>query len=128
MCNKFNVYLEKQIVGTAEIQINGLYYHICCRCKLPTGKLFRLNAICGQHTVDLGICVPFEDGFGVNKRVPVKNLDTENVLFQLSTKQGASNSIFLPLDPQKPFEKMAYLMDAKFERQNGVAGLLIISS
>lgn len=124
MCKKMNVSLDQKVVGTVEIQKKGLYYQINCRCAIPAGKVYRLQAVCDRRVVDFGICVPFEDGFGVDKRIPAKQLDVANISFHLSTNRSESDMIFVPLDTMKPFDSLENIMDAKFERRDGVAGLL----
>lgn len=125
MCKRFYVSIEEKIVGTVEIHKYGLYYQICCRCKLPAEKIYRLQAVCEHGVIDLGICVPFKDGFGVDKRIPVKYLNDENIAFHLTTKRETTDSIFVSLDPQKPFKRMECLMDAKFVKMDGVPGLQV---
>ena len=120
-----NVSLDQRVVGTVEMQKKGLYYQLCCRCKLPAGKIYRLKAVCEHNTVDLGICVPFEDDFGVDKSVPVKCFDTKIVSFYLFANSGETNDIFIPLETEKPFSNLQNIMDAKFERRDGVPGLLL---
>lgn len=124
---KMNVSLDGRVVGTVKIQKIGLYYQICCRCKLPAGKLYRLKAICERNTVDLGICVPLEDDFAVDKRIPVKYLNIGNITFHLIANGEESNDIFIPLETEKPFSNLQNIMDAKFERRDSVPGLLIIN-
>lgn len=126
MNRRFDVYLDHQVAGFGEIIKQGLYYNVHCRCKLTDNKVYRLLASCGERTVDLGICVPFEDGFGVDKMIPIKKLNEDGIVLHLSRKQDNSDRTFVPLNAEKPFGAMEYLMCAKFERRGDTAGLLII--
>lgn len=125
MYRKLDVYLDHQVAGFGEITKQGLYYNFHCRCKLADNKVYRLTAVCGERTVDLGICVPYEDGFGVDKRVSIKTIGTDKIGMYLSTEQEKNDRTFVALNEEKPFEAMEYLMTAKFERRGDTAGLMI---
>lgn len=122
--NIFDVKLNEKVVGSAEILKRGLYYQISCRCNIPAEKLYRLQAVCDQETVDLGICVPFEDGFGVNKTIAAKKLDTDTIFFHLSANMEESDVVFVPLDTTKPFDNLENIMHAKLVWRDGGAGFL----
>ena len=120
----FEVKLNGNVVGSAEILERGLYYQISCRCNLPAGKLYRLQIVCERGGVDLGICVPFDDGFGVNKTIAAKKVDIDTISFYLTTNVEGSDALFVPLDMRKPVDNLENIMQAKFAWRDKEAGLL----
>lgn len=75
--------------------------------------------------MDIGICVPFDDGFGVEKLVSVKSVGTDKISLFLSENSGNYDSKFIPLQEGTAFEGMIFLKNAKFERRGDIVGLLV---
>ena len=90
MDETYDIVFEGVPVGTAQMQRQGLYCRFCCRCRLPDEGLYRIHAICGRTREDLGICVPMDGGFGMDKRIPAKRLGEGEMSFELVPKDWVS--------------------------------------
>ncbi len=120
-----DVYLDQKIAGTVQIKRKGLYYQIHCRCNVPDDRVCRLVAKCDGQSIDLGVCVPFDDGFGVDTMVSVKKIGTDSITFYLTYKKESGDERFLPMREGEPFAGMEYLMNARFEMRDNATGLVI---
>ena len=77
----YDILLGDEPVGCAQVKREGLYYSFCCSCKLSGDVLCKIIVICGERTEDLGICVPKGNGFGLEKKVPIKRLGDGTLRF-----------------------------------------------
>ena len=138
-------------VGTAQIEKQGLYYRFSCRCRLPEEGFFRIHVICADKREDLGICVPMDGMFGMDKRLPAVRLCEDNLEFVLLPKEwkpqlpvveqeqiliteekqefenmGESDEgIFVPVCEDKPFEYLDKLENARMEIRDNLSGVVI---
>ena len=83
----YEITYEGAPVGKAQIEKQGLYYHFSCRCRLPEEGFFRIHVINSDQRENLGICVPIDDVFGMDKRLPVARLGEGNLSFELLPKE-----------------------------------------
>ena len=123
--NYADVHLDHKTVGTANIKRNGLYYQIHCRCNVPDDRVYRLMAKCDGRSVDLGVCVPFEDGFGVDTMVSVKKIGTDSISFYLTDRKESSDEKFIQIKEGEPFDGTEHLMNSRFEMRGNAPGLVI---
>lgn len=93
MDETYDIVFEGVIVGTAQMQRQGLYCRFCCRCRLPDEGLYRIHAICGRTREDLGICVPMDGGFGMDKKIPAKRLGEGEMSFELVPKDWVAPAV-----------------------------------
>ena len=112
-------------MGTVRVEKQGLYYRITCRCRIKNGEIHRLVVSCGGRTENLGICVPMEGGFGVEKRIPCKHLGTGTPEFLLLAKQEQPVGKFVAVYPDEPFSYMARLKGAYLARQADRMGIVL---
>lgn len=106
----FDLSYKDKKIGTVSVTKEGLYYKICCRCRLPKPALFRLQIDTAGKMQDLGICVPKEDLFGVDTSIPVRNIEQNTMRFVLVDKDFEQHKVML--DPQKPFMHLQDLAHA----------------
>ena len=125
MDGTYEVYFRDRAVGGAEITREGLYYRIACRCHLPGREMLRLWMDCGERPVDLGLCVPLEEGFGTEKRIPVSRCGPGKPRFSLRHKDDLLRGNFIPLSPEEPFRYLHRLEKAYLEKRNGKVGIVI---
>ena len=85
----------------------------------------RIMVACGEKKVDLGICIPMDDAFGVDKKVPCKQLGEGNPEFFLIPRPQHSGGKFVPVYPEEPFAYMSKLKGAFLEIRNGQMGIVI---
>ncbi len=119
----FEIYDKENCVGSAQIQQEGMYYRICCTCKIPKDGIHRIIVSDGENEVDLGICVPSGGKFMLTSRIPMKRLKGESRIFQL-VKQGerSTNAVEkkeVPVEAGNPFLNLDELENAYFKSDDG---------
>ena len=122
---EYEVLFGKDRVGKVQVLREGLYYRFYCRCRISGDVVCRLAVRCGEKEENLGVVVPVGDGFGLDKRLPVKNLGEGEMTFFLMPKQERLEGKFIPIYPEEPFSYIARLKDAFLARQNGQIGVVI---
>ncbi len=111
---EYPITMDARPVGRACVERQGLYYRITATCKVPNK---RLRISCGEMQKDLGVLVP--DGT-VTARIAVRELGEGTLAFEaFSPNRGE----FYPIDPEKPFEHLQKLPDARFAVENGQPGI-----
>lgn len=111
-------------VGSAALKTQGLYCEIRCQCKIPDHELYRLILKGDGCSLDLGICVPQAGDFGVQTRIPLKNIPAGQLEFEVKGRNH-NTCDFIPVDPEKKFEYLRHLTDARFGIHDGVAGVYL---
>ena len=125
MQEEYSIFSGGEEVGRVFVQRQGLYYRICCRCRLTGAVRYRLIATCGENTADLGLCVPQGDRFGVDTRIPIKRLGEGAISFRLLPKHSSLEGKFVPVFPDEPFGYIHQLQKAYLARQDGVVGIIL---
>ena len=121
----YELCMGKDTVGKVQVLRQGLYYRFICRCKLSGDVVYRLTVRCGDATENLGILVRTGDGFGLDKKVPVRHLGEGKMEFLLLPKSDRLGGTFIPIRPEEPFAYIARLQDAFYAQRNGQAGIVI---
>ena len=109
--------------GYVSVSREGLYYHFWCRVKLPQNKLCRLQLCCDSENFDLGILIPVNDHYELDKKIPVKHLKSENFNFRLIDPQ--SREKFIPISENEPFSLISQIQNGIFCVRDHIPGLLI---
>lgn len=125
MVGTYEIRLGAEPVGEAAVEKVGLYYRFSCRCRLNGATMQRVMVACGDKKVDLGICVPMGELFGVERKVPRKQLGEGTPEFFLTPRPQRSGGKFVPVYPEEPFAYMSKLKDAFLEIRNGQMGIVI---
>ncbi|MBO4937390.1 MAG: hypothetical protein J6C98_00100 [Oscillospiraceae bacterium] len=112
-------------IGTVTVRRQGLYHSFSCRCDLTGAVVYRLMVTCGGRQENLGVLVPVDGSFGLEKRIPVKYFGEGVPLFQLQAVHDRAEGKFVPIYPDEPFAYLAKLKDAFLERQSGQLGIVI---
>ncbi len=86
MAETYEIFYAGERAGTVQREKQGLYYLFSCRCRLPEEGLYRIHVICGERWEDLGICVPLDGAFGMDKKIPAKRLGEGDMTFELLPK------------------------------------------
>ena len=105
-------------VGKAQVTVEGLYYHVVCRCKLTGEVMVRLEAACGDKRENLGILIPGENGFELDTRFPISRL--------LPRHDPLAGRVFVPITPEEPFAYLERLKTAFLEIQEGKKGASLL--
>ena len=125
MEGSYEVCFGKDTVGKVQVLRQGLYYRFICRCRLTGDVICRLVARCGEKQENLGIVVPMEDGFGLDKKIPVKQIGEGNMDFLLVPKHDQLMGKFVPICPEEPFAYITRLKESFLVRKDGQVGLVI---
>ena len=139
----FEITYEAEPVGKARIEKQGLYYRFSCRCKLPDDGFYRVNVCYGTDHVDLGICVPMEELFGMDKKIPLRQIPEGTPSFLLRSNDWKPEEkvieeadaelqmpmptvgTFVPVAEDEPFEHLDELEGAVLETRDGEVGILL---
>ena len=103
MRNEYAVYMGSERVGTAQVIIEGLFYKIYCLCQLDGTVPCRIR-VSGEKEMDLGICVPLENGFGVKTRIPNAGDTWSNVQKVTISLEDAVENVHVGDQPTKWIE------------------------
>ena len=125
MTGTYEIRRGNDVVGTATVEKQGLYYRFFCQCQIQGQGMRRILVSCGKTRIDLGICVPLEDVFGLEKKVPCKQLGEGMPEFQLLPKYPDVKGKFIPVYPDEPFAYMSRLKDAYLSVRDGQPGIVI---
>lgn len=74
------MYRDEQ-VGKLQMQKQGLYCRLQCRCQLPGDDIYRLRMVQGKDSTHIGVLVPEGDGFLLDKKIPVKRIPAGELRF-----------------------------------------------
>ena len=121
----YEIFLGAEPIGEAVVEKQGLYYRFFCRCRLRGTTMQRIMVACGENRVDLGICVPVGDLFGVDRKVPCKRFGEGKPEFFLTPRPCHKGGKFVPVYPEEPFAYMSRLKGAYLEIRNGQQGIVI---
>lgn len=127
MENKYSILSGDQSIGTACVRRCGLYYHISCRCDLSGEVPYKVIVFGGDNKADLGICVPMENSFGLDVRIPIKRIGEGALLFRAKPKRRSCAGDFVPVIPEEPFRYLSQLGRSYLERRNDQVGVLLQS-
>lgn len=125
MVGTYEVRMGDTPLGAVTVEKQGLYYHFSCRCRLSGEVMCRLWLRRGGQETDLGLCVPMEDGFGTEKRLPARQCGTGTPEFILRPRGADTKGNFIPLSPEEPFRYLHRLENAFLERRGGQLGIVI---
>jgi len=125
MVGTYEIKMGDKSAGRVQVEKQGLYYRISCRCSLSGDVMHRLLVRCGGKTENLGVCIPMDGQFGVEKRIPCKILGQGTPEFELIPKHEQMMGQFIAVYPEEPFAYMTRLKDAFLARQGGQIGILL---
>ena len=125
MRQEYSVLSGDEVIGKVFVQRQGLYYLVHCRCSLTGDVKYKLIASNGENNVDLGLCIPHIDGFGMDTRIPVKRLGEGELTFRLLPRHSKVEGAFIPVSPDEPFSYIRKLQQAHLAQQDGLVGIIV---
>lgn len=123
-----DIFLGSDVIGAARICREGLYYRFSCKCHLSGEVVFKIVADCGKETVNIGICVPKNGGFGLEKSVPVKMLGKQQFVLRAVPNHLDTGGKFIPLRPEEPFAYIQRLQNSHLEKRGDTVGIVLDES
>lgn len=121
----YEIMLNGCMVGTADVETEGLYLKIQARCNPPDMQIYRLILFCDSRKIDLGICVPENNYFVIKKRIRQKLIGEGTPEFLLETTLNSKSTQYIVLDPEKPFDYLDRLQSAYFEKRDATCGVVL---
>lgn len=125
MDGEYDIRMGKEVVGTATVTQQGLYYRFVCKCNISGSVICRVTVSCNGHHENLGVLVPSGSGFGLTTKLAVKRLGKGPFQFRAMPKHQKSEGKFIPVYPEEPFAYITRLQNAFLEIRNGQAGVVI---
>lgn len=119
----YDIYMDTQIVGQAEVIKEGLYYRFSCKCTPPDEGVYRITVSDGYNTKDLGICVPVGEWFCLVTRVPIKYLPGDKLEFSLVPRDRQIYTV--PVASNEPFGELDKLESAHLQEADGKMEIVI---
>ncbi len=113
---RYSVYYVDKIVGTAQLTIKGLYYHIVASCVLSDPDVYRLHAHSNAGTMDLGLLVPKDGRFTLSRSIPIKQFGTDALVFTIKDHRIDKTQFRVPLKLNQPFLYLTQLEQAKLSQ------------
>ena len=122
LVGSYAVYLGDKTAGKLQIEKEGLYYRLTCRCVVPDDLVYRLFAVTDQRRENLGVVLPENGGYVLQRKIPAKRLQP-GCRFLLSARGETNTGTFVPVYPEEPFSYISRLETAFLEVRNGQTGL-----
>ena len=120
MVGIYDIHCGGQVVGTAQVSREGLYYRFECRCQFKKKDVCKICITCGDEEMILGTPVPENGDFVLRTRLPIKRFCGGNLEFTI-----VGDESFIPVSPDEPFLYLKDLTDAIFAVRNGQCGVII---
>lgn len=121
----YEVTFGQETVGKVQVVREGLYYRFVCRCRLKGDTISKLVIRCGNQCENLGVLIPAEEGFILEKKHPVKKFGDGEPFFYLAPRHDCVQGKFVPIYPEEPFGYIAKLNEAFLASHNGQTGALL---
>ena len=128
MDNKYSVKFGNENIGYAFVRSHGLYYHIDCQCEKPDDNVYKLIAIGKSLTVDVGICVPANNRFVFNGKLPQNKFPNDIIHFALKIHKLFGAEMIVQLLPDKEFHYISKLAYGKICRLGDGIGVMFSES
>ena len=107
-------------IGTATVEKEKLYCRICCRCRLPTEGIWRIELDAGDQTRGLGTCILLDNRWGMDTKIPAKMLENRTLRFRAISPDSQQ---CCPVEDMGEFSQLDRALDSYFRRVNGKAML-----
>lgn len=125
MIGKYDVRLGNEAIGQAAVTREGLYYRICCNCRLSGKVVCKLVAKWDDTSENLGVLVPSGGEFCINTKIPVKRAGEGQVHFFITPRHEKLPETFIPIRAEEPFAYLSRLENAYLYRTENTVGIVI---
>ena len=109
--------------GHVAVSREGLYYRFQCRVKLPANRIYRLQLCSDMDSIDLGILIPINGSYELDKKIPAKYMKDESFTFKIIDK--LSKDQFIPIFENEPFSHICQIHNGCFCIRDSAPGILI---
>lgn len=125
MEGNYEVKFGAQTVGKVQVLRQGLYYRFICRCMMNGDVVSRLIVNCDGKCENIGVLIPSDENFVLDKKIPAKIFGEGTPNFYLAPRHDTVNGKFIPIYPEEPFAYIARLKDAFLATKNGRPGAVL---
>lgn len=110
MYQVYGVTYQNNAVGSVTVSREGLYYIFNCSVNLPKAEIYKLILCRESERIDLGVLIPANNRFELQKRLPIKQVGKDDFHFEVTSKQES----YIPVNEGQPFEYISQLSHARF--------------
>ena len=121
----FDIILGTESIGKAQVEKEGLYYRITCRCRLSGEVPYKVHAVCNEKCEDLGLLVPQSGAFTLTTRLPIKRLGEGQLQFKAVPRHTKTEGKFVPISADEPFSYLSRLENAYMQIRDGRIGVVL---
>lgn len=121
---EYNVFQGQDIIGSAGVKQEGLYFSFQCRCKPKSDAIHIAMVENNGKKYDLGVCVPEQDGFTAYKRIAIKEFKDMEFKFCIKEKEEVHTAP-VDADENKPFPYLQDLDGAHLDLTSGFPQICI---
>ena len=100
----------------------GMFWVIRCQCPIGVREPVKISLKTENKCIDLGICVSYQNGWGLCVRLPLREVTTDNIAFSLET---AHEYNYIPIAADKAFAQIDQLEQARFVIIDGQPSIVI---
>lgn len=121
----YDILLGAESIGKAQVEKEGLYYRISCRCRLSGEVPYKVHAACAGKCEDLGLLVPQNGAFALTTRLPIKRLGEGQLEFKAVPRHPKYEGEFIPISVEEPFSYLSRLENAYMQIRDGKIGVIL---
>ncbi len=122
MEKQYEIRYQGNPCGIANISRQGLFLIIQCCCSLESTEPLKIILRSADRMIDLGWCMKQPYGYGLQKRISIKELPAEPIEFSLEAECRESFDI---VAENTPFPLIDRLYTGKFAIQGGIPGIVL---
>ena len=122
----YQIYLGNEVIGTAQVEKQGLTYCISCRCRLSGEVPYKVVVRCDGKEADLGLLVPENGAFQLKSRLSVKQLGVGEISFHAVPRHVTPDGLFVPVSAEEPFRYLSRLENAFMSQSKGRMGVILV--
>ena len=121
----YDVTLAGENVGNVQVRKEGLYLSFQCRCHLSGEVMYHLILRQDAREENLGLLVPVGKAYGLEKKLPAKQVGQGNMRFLLRPRHEKSAGRFVPIRAEEPFAYLRFLGEAFLAVRGGEVGAIL---
>lgn len=110
----YNIFCGQDVIGSACVRQEGLFFCFQCRCKPPSGAMHSVIVVNNGKEFNLGVCVPDGEEFTAYKRISIKQFKDMELKFYLREKEEIPTQC-VAVEENKPFEHLENLEFARLD-------------
>lgn len=127
MTKAYDVKMAGKTIGHVNVWPDGLYLHFSCRCNFSGEVMYQLVLRSQDREENLGLLVPMDSRFGLEKKLPKKQIGQGSLGFFLKPRHEKGENRFVPIRAEEPFAYLRQLEQAVLAVRSGQIGIVLPS-